>query len=91
VFLELLRRDYRVYVGKVGDAEIDFVAEKRSEMLYVQVAESLLGESARERELRPLRSIRDNYGKVVLTMDTSYIDSYDGIRALNIVDFLLGE
>jgi len=91
VFLELLRRDYRVYIGKVGDAEIDFIAEKRSERHYIQVAESLLGESARERELRPLRSIRDNYDKVVLTMDTSYVDSYDGIRALNIVDFLLDE
>jgi len=89
VFLELLRRDYRVYIGKVGDSEIDFVAEKPSERLYIQVTESMLGESVRERELRPLQSIRDNYDKVVLSMDTSYINSYDGIKAINIIDFLL--
>ena len=91
VFLELLRRDYRVYIGKAGDAEIDFIAEKPSERLYIQVTESLLGESVRERELRPLRSIRDNYSKIILSMDTNYINSYDGIRLINIVDFLLDD
>jgi len=91
VYLELLRRDYRVYIGKVGDTEIDFVAEKPSEKLYVQVAETMLAESVRERELRPLRSIRDNYEKIVLTMDKSYITSYEGIKSLNIIDFLLSD
>jgi predicted AAA+ superfamily ATPase len=91
VYLELLRRDYRVYVGKVGDAEIDFVAEKPSEKLYVQVAETIMAESVRERELRPLKAIRDNYEKIVLSMDKSYITSYEGIKTLNMIDFLLSE
>ena len=89
VYLELLRRDYRVYVGKVGDTEIDFVAEKPSDKLYIQVTETMLDESVRERELRPLRSVRDNYEKIVLSMDKSYITSYDGIKAKSIIDFLL--
>lgn len=89
VFLELIRRDYRVSIGKIGEAEVDFIAEKPSEKLYIQVAETILGETTRERELRPLRLIADNYEKIVLSMDKSYIDSYDGIRAVNIIDFLL--
>jgi len=91
VYLELLRRDYRVHVGKVGDTEVDFVAEKPSEKLYVQVTESMLSETVRERELRPLNAIRDNYEKIVLSMDKSYITSYDGIKTLNIMDFLLSD
>jgi len=91
VYIELLRRDYRVHIGKVGDTEVDFVAEKPSEKLYVQVTESMLSEAVRERELRPLYSIRDNYEKIVLSMDKSYITSYDGIKTLNIIDFLLSD
>lgn len=89
VFLELLRRDYRVYIGKIGDTEVDFVAEKPHDKLYIQVTESMQSQETRERELRPLRMIRDNYEKIVLSMDRSYIDSYDGIKALNLVDWLL--
>ena len=89
VFLELLRRDYRVYIGKIGDTEVDFVAEKPHDKLYIQVTESMQSPETRERELRPLRMIRDNYEKIVLSMDRSYIDSYDGIKALNLVDWLL--
>lgn len=89
VFLELLRRDYRVYIGKMGDTEVDFVAEKPHDKLYIQVTESMQSPETRERELRPLRMIRDNYEKIVLSMDRSYIDSYDGIKALNLVDWLL--
>ena len=91
VYLELLRRDYRVYVGKVGDTEVDFVAEKPSEKIYIQVTETMLAESVMERELRPLRAIRDNHEKIVLSMDKSYITSYDGIKTLNIIDFLLSD
>ena len=91
VYLELLRRDYRVHIGKVGDTEVDFVAEKPSEKLYVQVTESMLSEAARERELRPLNSIRDNYEKIVLSMDKSYLTSHDGIKTLNLIDFLLSD
>lgn len=89
VYLELLRRDYRVYIGKVGETEVDFVAEKPREKIYIQVTESMLGETVRERELRPLRLIRDNYPKLILSMDRNYIDSYDGIMALNVIDWLL--
>jgi predicted AAA+ superfamily ATPase len=91
IYLELLRRDYRVHVGKVGDAEVDFVAEKPSGKLYIQVAETVLAGSVMERELRPLRSIRDNHEKIVLSMDRSFVTSYDGIKTLNIIDFLLSE
>ena len=91
VYFELLRRDYRVHIGKIGDTEVDFVAEKPSGKLYVQVTESMLGEVVRERELRPLNVIRDNYEKIVLSMDKSYITSYDGIKTLNIIDFLLSD
>lgn len=91
VYLELLRRDYRVFVGKVGDTEVDFVAEKSSKKLYIQVAETLLTEFTMERELRPLKAIRDNHEKIVLSMDKSYITSYDGIRTLNVIDFLLSD
>ncbi|MHB1155100.1 MAG: ATP-binding protein [Eubacteriales bacterium] len=89
VYLELLRRDYRVSIGKVGDCEVDFVAEKPDEKLYIQVAETMAGEETRSRELRPLKLIPDNYEKIVLSMDKNYIKSYDGIKSMNIIDFLL--
>ncbi len=88
VFLELMRRDYRVYIGKVGDTEVDFVAEKPDHKLYIQVTESMAIPETRERELRPLRLIPDNYEKIVLSMDRSYISNYDGIKVLNVVDWL---
>lgn len=91
VYLELLRRDYRVSIGKVGDCEVDFVAEKPDEKLYIQVAETMAGEETRMRELRPLKLITDNYEKIVLSMDKDYIKSYDGIKSLNIIDFLLNK
>lgn len=90
VFLELIRRDYRVYIGKVGETEVDFVAEKPNEKLYVQVTESMISPETRERELRPLQLIRDNYEKIILSMDRSYICSCDGIKLLNLIDWLLG-
>ena len=89
VFLELIRRDYRVYIGKVGETEIDFVAEKPNDKLYIQVTESMQSPETRERELRPLRMIPDNYEKIVLSMDRNYINSYDGIKSLYLIDWLL--
>lgn len=89
VFLELLRRDYRVYIGKVNSLEVDFIAEKPAEKLYIQVTETMLSETVRERELRPLRSIPDNYEKIVLSLDRNYLTSYDGIRSFNLIDWLL--
>lgn len=89
VFLELLRRDYRVYIGKVGETEVDFVAERPEEKLYIQVTESMDSPEVRERELRPLQMIRDNYEKIIISTDKSYIKSYEGIKVINIIDFLL--
>ncbi len=89
VFLELMRRDYRVYIGKVGETEVDFVAEKPNDKLYIQVTESMQSPETRERELRPLRMIPDNYEKIVLSMDRNYINSYDGIKSLYLIDWLL--
>lgn len=89
VFLELIRREYKVYIGKVGDTEIDFVAEKPNEKLYIQVTDSLSQKETLERELRPLKLIKDNYEKIILSMDKSYITSYDGIKTINVIDWLI--
>ena len=91
VFLELLRRDYLVYIGKVGETEVDFVAEKPNDKVYIQVTESMQSPETRERELRPLRMIGDNYEKIILSMDRSFINSYEGIKSLNLIDWLLAE
>lgn len=89
VFLELLRRGWRVYVAKVGGAEIDFIAENANDKLYIQVTESMLSPETRERELKPLKMISDNYEKIILSMDRSYINSYEGIKSLYLIDWLL--
>ena len=90
VYFELLRRGYDVAIGKAGEKEVDFVAIKPEAKAYYQVTETLAGESTRERELAPLRSIGDNYEKTVLSMDRSFVTSYEGIQVLNLVDWLLG-
>ena len=89
VFLELLRRHYRVYIGKVGENEIDFIAEKPEEKIYIQLTESMQSPETRQRELRPLQMIPDNYEKIILSMDRSFITSYDGIKSMNLIDWLL--
>lgn len=89
VFLELIRRDYRVYIGKVRETEVDFVAEKPSDKLYIQVTESMQTPETREWELKSLRMISDNYEKIILSMDRSYIRSYDGIKSIYLIDWLL--
>lgn len=89
VFLELLRRDYRVYIGQVGDTEVYFVAGRPNDRLHIQVTESMQSAETRERELRPLRMIPDNYERIVLSMDRSYINSYDSIKSLYLIDWLL--
>ncbi len=91
VFLELLRRDYRVSIGKVGEREVDFIAEKPNEKLYIQVTESMVAPETRDRELASLRDIPDHYPKLVLSMDYSYATSYDGIQVKRIVEWLLEE
>lgn len=89
VYLELLRREYRVYIGKLNELEIDFICEKVSKKLYIQVSESLASPEVMERELKPLRLLQDHYEKLVLTMDRTYKQTYDGIQVLNIIDWLL--
>ena len=89
VYLELLRRGYDVAVGKVGDKEIDFIATKDDQKIYYQVTENMTSDSTRERELFPLRAIRDNYEKIILTMNTNSTASVDGIKIVRLIDFLL--
>lgn len=91
VYLELLRREYKVYIGKVGDKEIDFVAEKAGIKRYYQVASSILDENTFLREVKPLRMIKDNYEKYIITYDKMPITDNDGIKGMNIIDFLLEE
>lgn len=90
VYLELLRRGYDVYVGKVDEFEVDFVVQNSKGTIYFQVALSVRDDKTLERELRPLQSIKDHYPKVLLTMDEDPEVHYDGIRRINARDWLLG-
>ena len=89
VFLELKRRGYKVFIGKLNTQEVDFIAEKEHEKLYIQVTYLLSSREAVEREFSVLQSIPDNYPKYVISMDTAFGEDYEGIRRLNIIDFLL--
>lgn len=90
VYFELFRRGYDVAIGKVDNMEVDFIATKADEKLYVQVTESMTDEAVRKRELAPLQKINDNYEKIVLSLNTGLDTSYDGIKSLNAIDWLLG-
>ena len=89
VYLELLRRGYKVYVGKVDDLEVDFVAENRNGLKYYQVALSVRDEKVLERELKSLQRTGDYYPKILLTLDMDLESDYDGITKINVVDWLL--
>jgi hypothetical protein len=89
IFFELLRRGYTVSIGKIGTLEVDFIAEKSTEKHYYQVATTLDNENTLTRELASLRAIPDDYPKVILTMDTPFNRDIEGIRIINIIDFLL--
>ena len=89
VYLELCRRGYTVNVGKTDGGEIDFVAERQNERLYVQVTQEILSEKTAKREYERLLEIRDNYPKYVLTTDAFAGGNYQGIRTMHIADFLL--
>jgi predicted AAA+ superfamily ATPase len=91
VFLELKRRGYQVYVGKSNAREIDFIAEKQGEKIYVQVAYKLESQQTAEREFFPLLNIDDQYPKYVVTMDDFWKDSIEGVKHLYISDFLMRE
>lgn len=89
VYLELLRRGYEVYVGKIGDEEVDFIAVNADGMEYYQVAQTVMEESTLRRELKPLDAIRDHNAKYLLTMDYMPAVSHNGIRQLNVLDWLI--
>ena len=89
VYLELLRRGYKVYTGKVDDLEIDFVAEDKNGLVYYQVALTTREEETLNRELRPLQKTGDYYPKYLITMDRDLETDYLGITKINIIDWLL--
>ena len=91
VYLELLRRGYKVYVGKVDDLEVDFVAENREGLKYFQVALTVRDEKVLERELKSLQKTKDHYKKILLTLDMDLEADYDGITKMNVIDWLLNE
>ena len=91
VYLELLRRGYKVYVGKVDDLEVDFVAENRDGLKYYQVSLSVRDENVLTRELKSLQKTGDHYPKYLLTLDMDLEADYDGITKINIIDWLLDE
>ncbi len=86
VYLELLRRGYKVYVGKVDELEVDFVAENRNGLKYFQVALSVRDEKVLERELKSLQKTGDYYPKYLLTLDMDLETDYDGITKINVID-----
>lgn len=90
VYLELSRRGGKVNIGKYGSTEVDFVTQKEGVLTYYQVTADMTAEETFEREMRPLRSIQDNYEKIVLTLDRFSLGNYDGIKVVNVIDWLLG-
>ncbi len=89
IYFELLRRGYDVAIGKIDNAEVDFIATTADEKKYIQVTESMVSEDVRERELAPLQKIRDNYEKIVLSLEPGLNSSYDGIKSENLIEWLL--
>ena len=89
VYLELLRRGYDVYIGKIGSAEIDFVATKQENKLYIQITERIEREETEQREYGKLLGIADNYPKYVLRTDDFAGGNYKGIKTMHVADFLL--
>lgn len=90
VYFELLRRGYKVTIGKVGNTEVDFVAEKQGAYQYFQVTADMTAKETFEREIRPLENIRDNYEKMILTMDRLTPGNYNGIQVRYLLDWLIG-
>lgn len=89
IYFELLRRGYDVAIGKIGNKEVDFVATNTYEKKYIQVTESMNSPETRKRELAPLQSIRDNYEKYIIALDCDFTQTIDGIKVINLIDFLI--
>lgn len=89
VYFELLRRGYDVSIGKIDNAEIDFIATTADDKKYIQVTQSMQSEDVKKRELAPLQKIQDNYEKIVLSLDPGMESSYEGIKSENLIEWLL--
>ena len=87
----MLRRGFDVSIGKIDNAEVDFIATKVDEKQYIQVTESMENEDVRKRELFPLQKIGDNYEKIILSLNPGMDHSYDGIKSINLIDWLISE
>ena len=90
VFLELKRRKYEIYTGKIGELEIDFVAKNQSKFFYIQVAESVKESATLEREIKPFTKLKDSYPCILITMDKTPNEDYNGVKHLNALGFLCG-
>ncbi len=91
VYLELKRRGYNIFIGKLDDKEIDFIGERRDEKIYIQVAYKLSSEETIEREFGSLLAVKDHYPKYVVTMDEFFQDNIEGIKHIKLLDFLMEE
>lgn len=91
IFFELMRRGYDVAIGKIDNQEVDFIATKTDEKKYIQVTETMNAPETRERELAPLRKIRDSYEKIVIALECDLTQTQDGIKIIRALDFLLEE
>lgn len=89
VYFELLRRGYDVSIGKIDNSDVDFIAAKADDKLYVQVTEAMTNEDVRKRELAPLQKINDNYEKIILSLNPGMDSTYDGIKSLPLIDWLI--
>lgn len=91
IFFELMRRGYDVAIGKIDNQEVDFIATKADEKKYIQVTETMNAPETRERELAPLRKIRDSYEKIVIALECDLTQTQDGIKIIRTLDFLLDD
>lgn len=89
VLLKKLRRGYDVSIGKIDNSEVDFIATNTNDKMYAQVTEAMTSEDVRKRELAPLQKISDNYEKIVLSLNPGMASSYDGIKSINLIDWLI--
>lgn len=89
VLLKKLRRGYDVSIGKIDNSEVDFIATNTNDKMYAQVTEAMTSEDVRKRELAPLQKISDNYEKIVLSLNPGMDSSYDGIKSINLINWLI--
>lgn len=89
IYFELLRRGYKVTIGKFQNTEVDFVAERQGILTYIQVTADMTAKETFDREMKPLYKINDNYTKIVLTLDKLTAGNYDGINVIHVLDWLM--